>query len=875
MLDLEAQFDVRDVNLALLFSYCASLAHIEEELLQALVGGEGTSNVVIVLDEIQHEETFSEAAALLRTGLDYRVHPAQLPVRGPAFHPKLYLLASRLGLRAIVASANLTLYGCRANVEVGATLDLGANGEGDARAFADLADFLEHLPDTVRLGGGEEAVGECARRIRQALPDPLPTSGPRVLHSLERSILAQLTARVPASDVHALQVISPYFDRDGKTLARLQAAYPGAEMTVFTGPDAAGTLDGDRVAGFTAPPGLKIVHGADGIERSLHAKVVRLETADGVWTLVGSPNASEPGMLRSVPEGGNVEVALLSPEDLASGLESLDTKLGDWNALSYTGREVPGAAAPERPRRVSVASASLDGSGLSVRARGDWDEGTEWSLSLMLPTGEVQFPVSVHPSSEEVELSATATGIEIGEDPVVVRVTARTSEGVREGRAWLNQVNLLRRTGWERRTHRLAARIEGSRSLSDAESKAFVDIVLKLVGEICAPPDDPIPATSGDEPDDDAQELESQREQTIAVDALIGTPDSTTQERRASSLRRKDALERILRAFRNSFLHLTDDEETDDVVDLEGGGTTRRKRSSLKVTTIRHLESTFRDTVLAWKDAPIFPERVPEMIRLIETVIWALLRYQLRLLRDDSPHAKLLNDVLIEALRYGFSLDGMNSGETAGWVVQAWADPGSRPEVREFLSTDGVREGYLAHLGAAIARGRAVGTTRGNETWRLIRAGLDIASGTGEVDAEALDRIAATLVTGDEQLQKEDILAALDGTAGEPKLLRTARWWASLAMDGASAEIPGDAPSVIQKVGEQVAQGVARLAPLRTEGEAHCGGCRVSVPSSDVQHLADPEHVTTCQTCGAILIPLDVTDHVCHEVLAELQEVGL
>jgi hypothetical protein len=883
MLDFEAQWALPDIDLALLLTYCASLAHVEQELLDQLVGGEGASDIVLVLDEHQHEETFFETAALLRVGLDYQVHPARMPVPGPAFHPKLYVLAGRRRIRVLVASANLTLFGCRANAEVCAVLELALAETEDALAFRDLADFLDRLPDRVEMGDGAQAAGRLAERIRHLLPDPLPIVGRRLVHSLDRAILPQLTELVDPADVTRVDVISPFFDRTGHALGEIQSAFPMAEVRVLTGPDAAGTLDGAAVAAFPDPPALETIQRVGGKPRPLHAKVLRLHTDDGVWSLSGSPNATTPGLLKSVAEGGNLEVAVVAPEDLASGLEPVESEPARWETLAYQDRGAPGDAPAPRGPGVSVLSASLDGEYLSVQVAGaSWaPDVTGWAVSCLLPGGEASVPVQARSESGRIGQDRTGssrtilegrlTGIEVPEYPVVLRVSAETPDGLREGRAWLAQVALLRRTGWERRSHRIAARIEGGGSLSDTESQAFGDMLLQIVAEICAPAAGPTtdPGPGGD--DGKRPEMPDSA-QTINVSELISAEPGAANGHLAVSLRRKDALDRILRAFRSSFLPLDEEDEPDeDPTNLERVGRERRREpDSLKATTVRHLRDVFARSILAWTRAPVDPTRVGEMVRLIETVIWALFRYELRLLRSGADqHARTLNDVLVEALRAALSIDGFHSGKPAGWLVRAWADPRTRDEVEAFLSAPGVREGYLAHLGAAMARAEAAGTSRGEETWKLARAGLNLVTGTHAVDGEQLDRVAGTLISGDEQLPKEEILIAVQVSADEPNLLQAARWWLPLILDG-SGTLPDDAPPALVRLMAQAHAGRARpFAPFRTDGTA-CGSCHVAVPVAAIQHLTDPGQVTTCQTCGAVLVPFDLEHGVCHDILNRL-----
>lgn len=64
--------------------------------------------------------------------------------------------------------------------------------------------------------------------------------------------------------------------------------------------------------------------------RTLHAKIFVFHTLKGDWTLFGSPNFTEPALLRAVSQAGNLEAAMLIPP----------SEQWSWKEL-YTGKVKP------------------------------------------------------------------------------------------------------------------------------------------------------------------------------------------------------------------------------------------------------------------------------------------------------------------------------------------------------------------------------------------------------------------------------------------------------------------------------------------------------------------------------------------------------
>src|SRR5260370_18375142 len=108
-------------------SYCVGLPFFEQDVLPHLQEtGEG--RVSVLSSEGEYENSFSDFVT--GDGIRYRFNPIRLPNQNSIFHPKLYLQFNSKEARLLVASANLTPSGFRANLEIVDELNLSENGQG-------------------------------------------------------------------------------------------------------------------------------------------------------------------------------------------------------------------------------------------------------------------------------------------------------------------------------------------------------------------------------------------------------------------------------------------------------------------------------------------------------------------------------------------------------------------------------------------------------------------------------------------------------------------------------------------------------------------------------------------------------------------------
>lgn len=267
---------------ALLTTYSFNLRFFEEWVLRALWAAE-VRNVVVFVDQHELAHALSDRAPSA-AGRAYHVVAAT--AAKAAFHPKMLLVAGADGARACVSSANLTPDGQLRNAE--SLIAFDAQLSGHLRPILDAGDVFRRL--------SADAPPHTAAAVQSALAalpdDDGDTSGYRLLHNFD----APLMDAFPSSGT--VRAVAPYVDADGAAAARLHARgtlsvvvdakHVAASEAFFAGP-------------WTVEP--------REFEARLHGKAYEVDTPEGRWVLVGSPNLSAPALLRPA-RSGNLEVAV-------------------------------------------------------------------------------------------------------------------------------------------------------------------------------------------------------------------------------------------------------------------------------------------------------------------------------------------------------------------------------------------------------------------------------------------------------------------------------------------------------------------------------------------------------------------------------------
>lgn len=470
---------------SLLICFEASLPFFERLLLGRL-SSHGEGAVAVIVDAADYAQSFADASAVTRVGVDYTFAGANLPGPRAAFHAKLYLTLGKTGAQLIAASANLTATGVRSNLEVVDRLTLTADGAGDRAAFAEYAELIDHLPiltpslsrDALR------ALKRTADAVRQLLsatdgPSMADDNGPRLLHSAARPLLEQLRALVPADEVTEIVAISPFYDGGSRAILALASAYPGASLRVIKDRLATGDIDGRALI----PLGKRVrVERLDSVSRSarrLHAKVVAFMGPRTSWLVTGSANLTAAAWLKSASSGGNLEAIVVRSRTVgrsrSSGtsaeavgamrlLGSLKTSVIAHARLQF---EPPEETAPDSvDHPIPIRSLGAMAGRLEIECgAGEW-EPSDGIVDLHLAsrdTSAVTQAQVVRRTAEAVTLvsdgvSPAVESLLLGDAAVLGTITCVAADGVAaSGRGWLDKPEYLRLSADARRSrHALA-----------------------------------------------------------------------------------------------------------------------------------------------------------------------------------------------------------------------------------------------------------------------------------------------------------------------------------------------------------------------------------------------------------------------------------
>jgi hypothetical protein len=272
-----------------------------------LVRGGGRS--ALILSDVDGVRGALSEQGARRAGKEYDIEP--IAVSTGVFHPKITALVGQEECHLIVGSGNLTFGGWGGNFEIFEHLHSGFAAD----AIRDAAEFFTLLADAPRVRHGARLrCLETAADLRQSV-DGTPGDGKiRLIHNLERSILAQISELVAElGGAERLVVASPYWD-GGTALDSVCAAIKVDRAYVHSHPS--GIVRGSFGSNWPRNSKASVVPvcldalSVEDDKRLLHAKVFEVVCSQGRLIVSGSANATRAAL----GEGNNVESCIVRIE---------------------------------------------------------------------------------------------------------------------------------------------------------------------------------------------------------------------------------------------------------------------------------------------------------------------------------------------------------------------------------------------------------------------------------------------------------------------------------------------------------------------------------------------------------------------------------
>jgi hypothetical protein len=300
--------EVEHAREVLVLTYTSALEYFERF---ALADARALGALVTVISDATM--VHADPVVVRRAGTQYLDARALCP-RG-AFHPKMLVIVGDGEARIAIGSGNLTMAGWNANAEVWTVLRGDQNG--GPHTLHQAGDFLRDLGRSA-VALDPAAVLALVRVAEELHELPADGAGPTLIHSLHQPLIEQL----PEGPTNELVLYAPFHDSKlAGTQALLDRLHPDV-WTTFVQPET--DVDGAALNELAAGQGGRIAWIArqattDGTvvsdERYWHGKLIQWRQDNTMWTLTGSPNLSAPALLRTVAQGGNCELALLTNSD--------------------------------------------------------------------------------------------------------------------------------------------------------------------------------------------------------------------------------------------------------------------------------------------------------------------------------------------------------------------------------------------------------------------------------------------------------------------------------------------------------------------------------------------------------------------------------
>ena len=333
---------------ALACTYELELATLQKSVLPILSRRGSAFSTIVLVDAGVLERVLEPASAPLTGAVN--LHSVRVP-GGGLFHPKLLLLRAGAHVRVCFGSANLTSGGFGGNLELWTHSD-------DPEIVGGVVAFLYQMIATT--GMLDVPAIRCLRRALLGLTGK-PSS--RVWSTLHSSFKVRLDRDREATGARAFAVSPLYASATGLRAAR--DAIPAKHLTLCTNLHV--KLKAGKVRILRTVPTDQEFDDDDRIPSWLHAKAYIFERPDRcavVWS--GSANFTVPALVKSVKQGGNVELmvrAILPHADWTRLKQDLLVDLFDAPSGPYV-------AAREIGKAASVARATVTGCELFAGANG-------------------------------------------------------------------------------------------------------------------------------------------------------------------------------------------------------------------------------------------------------------------------------------------------------------------------------------------------------------------------------------------------------------------------------------------------------------------------------------------------------------------------
>ncbi len=312
-----------DLHSAVLLTYSLDLVNIDSRIRNILHKKKICSiNILADKNQLEKSYSFTDPLSVNNLGRDYTI--SGIESKG-AFHPKINMFIGYNSLTCLLGSGNLTVGGHGKNHE----LFTGFIADSENTSHLPLIHEIWSYIQTKILEAGdfeqkrilEEIPLNCTllEKTLEFTPHSLVTIGDDLKAALiyddsHQSIFSQISNIVPSSEVRAIVVVSPFFDKDGRTLQNLHNEFYNARIDVLTQKDTQVSLSGvnpDDISFYDFDKTTRGKKNFNKFQRKMHCKMILFITNDKKYCFIGSANATEAALGNKGLLGRNAELGVL------------------------------------------------------------------------------------------------------------------------------------------------------------------------------------------------------------------------------------------------------------------------------------------------------------------------------------------------------------------------------------------------------------------------------------------------------------------------------------------------------------------------------------------------------------------------------------
>ncbi|MFI7492993.1 zinc-ribbon domain-containing protein [Micromonospora echinaurantiaca] len=293
----------RQAREALFCTFNADLGFFERAVLGVT---QATGARVTVVGDLRMSNPDPRAAR--NAGSRYVHGLAVPPTAGRAFHPKLTVIVGPARALVAVGSGNLSVGRWHLNAETWTIA--AADRDRCPWLVVDAAEWLRSVARLCAISPpAADAMGRTAAALEALSGGQVVDTGHRLVHTSDDPIIDQL----PATPVECLRLYAPFHDERAEAIQELLLRLTPARVTLALQSGHRTVLQPEAIARVIDDLGIDLEVVEDRHRSYRDGKLVEAIGDDGVcWTLTGSPNLSSAALLKSVADGGNVELGVLA-----------------------------------------------------------------------------------------------------------------------------------------------------------------------------------------------------------------------------------------------------------------------------------------------------------------------------------------------------------------------------------------------------------------------------------------------------------------------------------------------------------------------------------------------------------------------------------